>query len=301
MTQPLQPLVTVIIPFLNEERFLKEAVESVRQQTYTNWEIILVDDGSSDNSTSIAKTYAAQYVDKIRYAEHENHANKGLSTSRNLAISLAKGDIIALLDADDVWLPGKLQAQIDILQANPDVAMILEASEYWYSWHDAKKKDVVIPVGKKQDKCFLPPTLIEDLYPLSDGAAPCPSGIMIRKAITVKHGGFEASFTGKYQLYEDQAFLHKIYLNEPVFVSSLCNNRYRQREGSLVQKITHEGYYHNVRQHFLEWLEQYIKQHQIQQPVVQRLLKKALEPYRHPYLHAFKKTVSRINKAVGRH
>ncbi|HEX8356723.1 MAG TPA: glycosyltransferase family A protein, partial [Segetibacter sp.] len=108
MNNQSKPLVSVIVSFLNEERFLEEAIQSVLWQKYSNWELILIDDGSSDSSSDIAKKYAREYPDKIYYLEHENHANKGLSGSRNYGISKSKGDLIAILDADDVWLPDKL-------------------------------------------------------------------------------------------------------------------------------------------------------------------------------------------------
>lgn len=280
--QRMIPVVSVITAFLNEERFLTEAVESVIGQQYSNWELILVDDGSTDGSTLMAREYAAQYPGKISYAQHEGHANKGLSASRNLGISRAQGTLVAFLDADDVWTPEKLQAQVNIMDTYGQAAMLCEASNYWYSWEDPSREDVVIQVGTVRDRVFYPPELVELLYPLSDGAAPCPSGIMIRRSVLEKHKGFEAQFTGKYQLYEDQAFLHKIYLNEPVYLSSLCHNQYRQRTGSLVQKVTHEGNYHVVRRYFLHWLRDYMARHQITYPAVDRLLKRALDRYRHP-------------------
>src|SRR5262245_62825418 len=73
------PLVSVITNFLNGEQFLAEAIESVFGQTYGNWELLLVDDGSSDGSTAIAQHYAEQHPDCVRYLEHERHANRGMS------------------------------------------------------------------------------------------------------------------------------------------------------------------------------------------------------------------------------
>src|SRR5215203_2510421 len=140
--QQANTLVTVIIPFFNEERFLEETVKSVLYQTYTHWEIMLIDDGSADGSTALAKEYASRYKNKIFYVEHEGHANKGLSATRNAGIAKAKGELIALLDADDVWLPQKLERQVAIFQQNPDVALLCEPSLYWYSWQNKKYEDV---------------------------------------------------------------------------------------------------------------------------------------------------------------
>jgi glycosyltransferase involved in cell wall biosynthesis len=84
------PLVSVVIAFYNEEDLLHEAIESVILQDYDNWELLLVDDGSIDQSSSIAKKYSEAYDGKISYLEHEGHQNRGLSASRNLGIQVLK-------------------------------------------------------------------------------------------------------------------------------------------------------------------------------------------------------------------
>ena len=279
------PLVTVIVPFYNEERFLEETIQSVLPQTYTHWEMMLIDDGSSDGSTAIAKKYAAAYPDKIFYIEHEGHRNRGLSATRNAGIKQAKGEFIALLDADDVWLPQKLERQVSIFAQHPEVAMICEASEYWYSWQNPEFKNVNIPIGAAGNRAYPPQQLSLLLYPLGTGAAPCPSGLIINKAALIAAGGFEESFTGSNQMYEDQPFLAKMYLNETVYVSAACNNMYRQRHGSLVQKVKANGQYKDVRLFFLNWLNMYLQTRGIQNKDVHRKLQKALQPYRHPLYH----------------
>src|ERR1017187_6705495 len=109
-----QPQVSVVIPFLNAQRFLEEAIESVFSQTFRSWELLLVDDGSRDSGTSIARRYSGQHPDQVRYFEHHEHRNRGLPASRNLGIRHAKGHYIAPLDSDDVWLPDKLKQQVAI-------------------------------------------------------------------------------------------------------------------------------------------------------------------------------------------
>lgn len=286
-----QPLVSVIIPFYNEEKFLSEAIESVRAQDYKNWELLVVDDGSSDMSAAIAKKYADTNPGKIVYRHHAGHANKGLSATRNEGIRQSKGDLLAFLDADDTWLPEKLTNQVAIFQEYMGIAMVAEASDYWFSWSDPEKQDIRIPVGVPQDRVFEPAELLQYLYPLSNGAAPCPSGLMVTKEAVAKVGGFEESFTKQYQLYEDQAFLHKIYLKERVFISSSCHNRYRQRVGSIVQQVHSANQYHEVRKHFLEWLEEYLQREQLQDRSTQLLLRKALAPYHYPKLYFLTQTL----------
>lgn len=290
-------LVSVIISFFNEEKFLTEAIESVIAQSYSNWEIILIDDGSKDNSTLIAKEYVAQYPHKIFYVEHENHANKGLSYSRNQGVAIAKGNLVAILDADDIWLKEKLKIQVRLMNAYPKAAMLCEASEYWHHpWHLKSEWNEVIQIGKIRDRLFIPLELSKQLYPLSDGAAPCPSGIIIRRNILIKHGAFEAQFTGKFQSYEDQAFLQKIYLNESVYISSHCNNRYRQRSGSLVSNMNNENDYHIVRKYFLEWLEKYLQSNKLNDAEIIALLAKAIGPYRNFHKNSINRLITGFNK-----
>jgi len=296
MSASLTPDVSVITAFFNEERFLSEAIESVIKQEYTNWELILIDDGSSDSSTMIARFYANAYEGKIIYIEHEGHVNNQLQASRNLGISKARGELVAFLDADDVWEPAKLLQQLKIMRTHQQAAMLLEASDYWYSWDVPPRQDIIVQVGGERDKVFEPPVLAETLYPLARASAPCPSAIMVRRDALVRLGGFESTFTGKYQLYEDQAFLMKFYLNETIYISSQCNNKYRQRTGSCVQWVRKEGSYHVVRKYFLNWMQQYMQQHNIRYSKVRRLLSRAMDQYKRPVLYFMRSNLSKIQK-----
>ena len=111
------PLVSVIIPCYNAARFVREAVASVLSQTYRPLEIIVINDGSTDDTEAVLQPYFGQ----IRYYSQPNH---GLSATRNRAISLARGELIAFLDADDVWLPEKLARQVQCLMQNPEIGLV---------------------------------------------------------------------------------------------------------------------------------------------------------------------------------
>ncbi len=113
-----KPLVSVITPVYNCEKYLKLTIESVLCQTYTNWEMILVDDCSLDNSAEIIKSYQKK-DDRIKYVRLSE--NGGAAIARNRALEVSKGRYIAYLDADDIWLPEKLARQIDFMTKN-DVA-----------------------------------------------------------------------------------------------------------------------------------------------------------------------------------
>ena len=123
------------MPFLDGIRFLPEAIDSVVTQTYPEWELLLVDDGSTDGSSALARDYARGWPDRIRYLEHAGHANRGKSTSRNLGIAEARGELLAFLDADDIFLPDKLTRQVGLLREQADAVMVYGNTEYWVSWN----------------------------------------------------------------------------------------------------------------------------------------------------------------------
>jgi glycosyltransferase involved in cell wall biosynthesis len=261
-----EPLVSCVITFLNAEEFLGEAIESVLAQTHTNLELLLVDDGSTDGSTQVSLRYAERFPEKVRYLEHAGHENRGAAASRNLGIGEARGEYIALLDSDDVWLHNKLEEQVEILDAHPEAGMVYGQSQYWHSWTGEPEdghRDHVPKLGVQTDTLFEPPTLSALVYPLGPAAAPCPSDLLLRRDAVERVGGFEEAFRGMYQLYDDQTFLAKVYLNEPVFVAGKCWDRYRQHPDQCVSVVREAGEQHTVRLAFLRWLAEYFYARQV--------------------------------------
>ncbi|WP_166960019.1 glycosyltransferase family 2 protein [Yeosuana marina] len=108
----MEPLVSIITPMFNSETYLSETVNSVLNQTYTNWELLLIDDGSTDRTLEIAQTLTSKYSNIILF---KNEKNLGAALSRNKGILEAKGSYIAFLDADDLWKPEKLEKQISFM------------------------------------------------------------------------------------------------------------------------------------------------------------------------------------------
>ena len=104
---------------------------------------------------------------KVRYLEHDGHRNRGASAARNLGISNAKGKYIAFLDADDVWLPQKLDHQVEILNSQPEAAMICGATQWWYSWTgnpEDIKRDHIRRLSVPADTLVMPPKLLTYFY-----------------------------------------------------------------------------------------------------------------------------------------
>jgi hypothetical protein len=163
---------------------------------------------------------------------------------------------------------------------------------------------MVIQVAKEVDKLYYAPTLTSLVYPLGKGSGFCTCGLIIKKKLLDEIGGFDESFTGKNQLYEDQVLFVKLYLHANVYISSLCNNYYRQRPESLMHSLYTEGYSLHGKLFFLNWLKAYLEQNKITDKSILRLLKKAYAPYRYPVFYKIsfkvKSAVKRIkNKIAG--
>ena len=113
------PLISVIVPVYNVEQYLKTCVDSVLNQSYKNWELILVDDGSPDNCPQICDIYVAK-DDRVKVIHKENG---GASSARNAALDIATGEYITFLDSDDFWHNDYLSTMIELcMQYNADIA-----------------------------------------------------------------------------------------------------------------------------------------------------------------------------------
>ncbi len=117
------PLVSVIIPTYNRGGVIQEAIDSVLDQDFRDYELIVVDDGSDDNTPAILAAYGKKFTVM-------DQSNTGVSAARNRGIAAAAGQLIAFLDSDDLWLPQKLSTQVKFFQDNPD-AFINQTQEHW--------------------------------------------------------------------------------------------------------------------------------------------------------------------------
>lgn len=114
-----QPLVSVIMPVYNAEKYILDAVNSIKNQTYQNWELILIEDGSTDCTLDII-----QNIKDPRIIVKKNACNKGIAYTTNIGISISKGKYIALLDDDDIALPMRLQVQADYMESHPEIDIL---------------------------------------------------------------------------------------------------------------------------------------------------------------------------------
>ena len=291
------PRVSIILIFLNDERFLDEAVQSVMQQTFSDWELLLVDDGSTDASTAIAQRYAAGQVGRIRYLEHRSHANLGKSASRNLGLREARGEYLLCLDSDDILLPHALAVLTGLGTRYPSAAMIYGPLEYWYSWTTPPYKhasDFVQPLGVAANELIAPPNL---LMAFLQRRAAVPSGMLVRTSVAQEVGGYEEAFRW---MYDDQVFCAKVCLAWPVLASSTCVYRYRQHSASSSTIADQSGEYEFGRLTFLEWLFAYLRSNGRRDPLLWRALRNELWWVRHPRLGRLRKLSRRASRRLAR-
>jgi len=177
------PVVSVIIPVYNNAQYLSLAIASVLAQTYTDYEVIVIDDGSTDNIAEVI----SPYLDKIRYVKQ---SNQGVSSARNRGLNLARGKLIAFLDADDIFLPQKLALQVEVFNTQPQVGIVNSGFEVIQAdgnivtevrwWEDIPKLDEIAWVLYK-------PIL--------------PSAMMFRRQWLHKIGGFDPRFFAGEDIY----------------------------------------------------------------------------------------------------
>lgn len=281
----IKDLISVSIPFHNRENFLGEAIESVLAQTYPKWELCLVDDGSSDRSAELARGYADRFPTQIRYLDHLNHANLGVTSSRNLGASASQGEYLAFLDSDDVWLPNKLSHQFAIMEACPQAGLCCGPSEYWYSWNthaDRNARDEVVSLAPA-DQLYDPPSLFVKSYPFGKFGAPCPSSFLLRRRAFDLLGGFVQAFNpGTFQLYEDTAFLSKLYLRIPVYVTGICTDRYRCHPESISFRTQGKLREEQERRFYFQWLRAYLRSQAVTDAAVWKILRQRAWMYRLP-------------------
>ncbi len=285
--------VSVVISFLNAERFLAETIESVFGQTFRSWELLLVDDGSTDGSTRIARAYAEQHPQALRYIEHDGHCNRGLPVSRNLGIANASGEFVATLDADDVWLPTKLERQVALMDAHPEADLVYGASQYWHSWREDTEADSLAPLGIEGDRIYEPPELLK-LTLSNQAISPCPSDFMFRTASIRDLGGFDESFLGIFSMYEDQSFLVKVFAERPVYVSSECWDRYRVHPDQLCATVIRTGRKAEAELFFLNWVQQFLSKRGEFGEELKSIMERRMWPHQHPLLNRLKRAGARM-------
>ncbi|MBR0797138.1 glycosyltransferase family 2 protein [Bradyrhizobium jicamae] len=247
--------VSAIVIVYNGAEFLRDAIASIVGQTLTDWELIVVDDGSTDQSASIAEEFVALRPDQIRLVRHEDCRNHGMSAARNLGIAQARGKYIAFLDADDEWLPNKLLDQVAVLEANPALGMVYGRTTIWYSWQSPPSgEDFHYALGVTPGRAYDPPILFENLL-RNVYQTPTTCNALISRRVAIEVGCFDDAFKG---MFEDQVFFAKVMMSAPVFVSDVVWAKYRQHADSASVASQSAGADESARLRFLRWTAGYL-------------------------------------------
>lgn len=260
-----RPQISVVMIFLNGERFISEAIDSIRAQTFENWELLLVDDGSTDTSSSLAREAAAEDPRRIQYLQHPDGANHGMSASRNLGIRESSAPLLAFLDADDVYLPERLAHHTELFDAHPEVGVVYGPRTLWFGWTGDPEdlaRDRVYPTYEPSWTAIEPPRLFRD-YLLGRAPTPATCSATIRRDVVADVGAFENSFTG---MFEDQVLFLKLALHARTLVTDRALDLYRQHPGSTCAialttgKWSHTDFRNESQVALDSWLDEYLRQ-----------------------------------------
>ena len=178
----MQPLISVITPAYNAAKYIARSIESVIHQSFTDWELIIVDDGSTDNTKSIAQSYC-ELDSRIKYVFQENGKQ---GKARNTGLALARGTFLAFLDADDVWLPEKLSVQTRQMQSSK--ADLIFSNSFIFSKNEEIEGDT-----KQLEKCNVATGLYRSEAGVSSFLARNHISILtvlVKKNAILKAGGF---------------------------------------------------------------------------------------------------------------
>ncbi|HEY3274477.1 MAG TPA: glycosyltransferase [Methanocella sp.] len=247
------PAVTVVIPLYNKRSYVGRALDSVLQQSFRNFEVIVVDDGSTDNGAEVVESYADPRIRLIR------QENRGVSVARNNGVDRATADFITFLDADDEWMPGQLETISGLREKFPDAGLYATAYE------------ICTPDGKKRSAHYYnvpePPwegILADYFKTAARGDTPVStSAVGIPKKIFQELGGFPPG----YWFGEDADLYGRIALKYPVAFSWHICSIYYQTTDSASKKL----FSSNDQMPFIKTAQEAIKNAQVHPGIVESL------------------------------
>lgn len=253
------PFVSILTPFLDAEPFLAEAIASVRAQDFKDWELLLINDGSRDESLKTAR-YAAAHDPRIRLIEALDSSPQGAAAARNRGLQEARGRYVAFLDADDQYEPFMLSRHISILKKNTNLAMVYSSTRWWYP--DEPSLDQIENMRELAGQIHEPPKLLEKVILTNDSPVPCTCAVTIQRELLAEIGGFDERF----RLYEDQTVWARIMLNHRVYVDDKPVAFYRQHPASVSARTGASGKHDRngglpARSAFLDYIDQILDGH----------------------------------------
>lgn len=229
------PLVSIIIPTFNRVDLLKETLISVLEQSFNDYEVIIADDGSSDSTYDLVKSFND---DRIVFLQLPHSGIP--SVPRNRAIEIARGKYIAFLDSDDLWLPYKLESSLELLKRNSDVALVC-SNEYLYN---GEKTTELLQKNISHDKIILFNDLIE-------GNIISSSTVVVHKEVLEEVGKFDESIN--FRAVEDYHLWLRLNWKYKIYYSNETLGYYRIHNGSI--RLDNERSLTNLRNVFLDLLD----------------------------------------------
>lgn len=215
----MEKKVSIIMGVYNCAPTLREAIDSILKQTYTDWEFVICDDGSKDSSLDILEQYAEKYPDK--FVILKNEINQGLNVTLNRCLSVTKGIYVARQDGDDISEPSRLRKEVDFLECHPEYALVSSHMSFfdeggiWGKWKTPEKPERIDFL--RQSPCF------------------CHAACMIRRSAFGEVGGY--SVDDRYLRCEDINLWYKLYargykgynIQEPLYMMRDDQNAYNRR------------------------------------------------------------------------
>jgi glycosyltransferase involved in cell wall biosynthesis len=214
------PLISICIPAFNAERYLQETLNSVRLQSFEDWELIVTEDGSEDRTRQIVQKFSGSVTQAVRYQRHD--VNKGLPATRNTGISAARGQWIALLDSDDLWSSNHLAMAVEAMRGSR--ADIIHGGSILFESDSGERIGVRAP--SRQNINAFPTSLFCGDYVIQ------PSSVLIRRDLWDRVGGFDPSF----RYVEDREMWLRCARSKAVFAYTGTETCFYRKHGGALTR-----------------------------------------------------------------
>lgn len=220
--------ISVILSSYNYAQYIKETINSVLEQTYKDWELIIVDDGSSDDSAEIIKSYCEKDL-RIKFFEHNDKLNHGLKETLLLGIEHATGDWISFLESDDYLSPNNLAKKVEVIKKHPEVKLIFNKVKFTGEENISKKRlKTLEQTQKKLSKTTFPKNMFYDFY--IDNMILTFSSVMV-ESDTIKNADFN---TPNDSTLDRWLWVHLAYNNDFYYIDEELT-RWRLHEQSYIK------------------------------------------------------------------
>ena len=216
----MNDLVSIVIPAYNAERYISETIQSVVKQSYLNWELIVIDDGSTDDTGEQVKAF----LNDPRISYHFKR-NEGVSVARNTGFGMSKGSFLAYLDADDIWKPDRLQKILEKFKEDPELGLV-----HTYVQEIDSQSNLMDRVHKGKEGFIL-----ESLLLWNGCNIPAPSSILVKRAVVEQVGGFSPELSTA----ADQEFFFRVAASFKVGMVKEILGLYRMHDHNMHKNIQH--------------------------------------------------------------